>query len=78
MDMQEELFSVFALAAFIKLLIFAVVEMRMMLLVWKARRAEAFAEGWQAVRRELGVLYSRFCQFLLFASLGLRPHSLLP
>ena len=56
----EALFNAFATAAFFKLLLFAVFEMRLLLVVWKANRAEAFSEGWQAVRRELGVLYSRF------------------
>lgn len=31
-----------------------------MLHIWKARRAEAFANGWNETRRQLGILYARF------------------
>ncbi|KAI0563451.1 hypothetical protein FGB62_40g21 [Gracilaria domingensis] len=39
--------------------------MRWMLLIWKARRPSGFSEGWEAMRRELSMLYSRFYGSLL-------------
>ena len=56
----EALFNAFATVAFFKLLLFAVFEMRLMLVAWKAVRAQEFSAGWQSVRRALSVLYSRF------------------
>ena len=62
----QPLFSIFATAAFLKLVIFSIFEMRLLLMIWKARRPQAFADGWRRVRRELGVLYARFyCTMLL-------------
>merc|ERR1711871_1820243 len=46
--------------------IFSIFEMRLLLMIWKARRPQAFAEGWANMRRELGILYARFyCSMLL-------------
>lgn len=36
--------------------------MRYLLAIWKARRPLNSGEGWEAMRRELSVLYSRFCK----------------
>jgi hypothetical protein len=36
------------------------VQMRVMLQIWKARRADAFAAGWDEIRRQLSILYLRF------------------
>lgn len=60
------LFNAFATAAFFKFIIFSIFEMRYMLLIWKARRPSGFSEGWEAMRRELSMLYSRFYGSLLF------------
>jgi hypothetical protein len=62
---MPEAFATLATAAFIYLMLFSVLEMRFMLVIWKARRPEAFANGWDAVRRELGTLYCRFYLALL-------------
>jgi hypothetical protein len=59
------LFNAFATAAFFKFIIFSIFEMRYMLLIWKARRPSGFSEGWEAMRRELSMLYSRFYGSLL-------------
>jgi hypothetical protein len=59
----ESLFNAFATAAFFKFVIFAIFEMRYLLAIWKARRPVGSGEGWETMRRELSVLYSRFCKF---------------
>ena len=41
-------------------MLFSILEMRLMLHVWKARRSEEFANGWNEIRRQLGILYGRF------------------
>ncbi|CAM6092268.1 unnamed protein product [Calypogeia fissa] len=61
----ESLFNAFATAAFFKFVIFSIFEMRYLLAIWKARRPVNSGEGWEAMRRELSVLYSRFYGFLL-------------
>ena len=60
-----QLFASFATVAFFKLVLFSVFEMRYLVIIWKARRPVAFAAGWEAMRRELGQLYSRFYCALL-------------
>ena len=52
--------STFAFTAFLMLLLFAIFELRYMLLVWKAQRPEAFSGSWETMRREISLLYSRF------------------
>jgi hypothetical protein len=61
----QPLFTAFATVAFFKLVIFSIFEMRYLLLIWKARRPQGFNLGWNAVRRELTILYSRFYCTLL-------------
>ncbi|KAH7429115.1 hypothetical protein KP509_09G031600 [Ceratopteris richardii] len=61
----ESLFNAFATAAFFKFVIFSIFEMRYLLAIWKARRPLNSGEGWEAMRRELSVLYSRFYGVLL-------------
>lgn len=61
----QTLFNAFATAAFFKFICFSIFLMRWMLLIWKARRPSGFAEGWEAMRRELSMLYSRFYGSLL-------------
>ncbi len=58
--MWESLFNSFATISFSCLMLFSILEMRLMLQIWKARRADAFANGWNEVRRQLGILYARF------------------
>ncbi len=61
----QTLFNAFATAAFFKFICFSIFLMRWMLLIWKARRPSGFSEGWEAMRRELSMLYSRFYGSLL-------------
>eukprot|EP00188_Purpureofilum_apyrenoidigerum_P001379 Plantae.Rhodophyta-Purpureofilum_apyrenoidigerum.ctg17491.p1 GENE.Plantae.Rhodophyta-Purpureofilum_apyrenoidigerum.ctg17491~~Plantae.Rhodophyta-Purpureofilum_apyrenoidigerum.ctg17491.p1 ORF type:complete len:349 (+),score=46.80 Plantae.Rhodophyta-Purpureofilum_apyrenoidigerum.ctg17491:326-1372(+) len=62
---QQKFFNAFATAAFFKFIIFSIFEMRYMLVIWKARRPSAFSGGWDSMRRELSILYSRFYGSLL-------------
>jgi len=59
----ESLFNAFATAAFFKFVVFSIFEMRYLLAIWKASRPLSNGEGWEAMRRELSVLYSRFCMY---------------
>ncbi|PWA91524.1 hypothetical protein CTI12_AA050190 [Artemisia annua] len=59
------LFNAFATAAFFKFVVFSIFEMRYLLAIWKAGRSMNSGEGWEAMRRELSVLYSRFYGILL-------------
>jgi hypothetical protein len=61
----ESLFNAFATAAFFKFVVFSIFEMRYLLAIWKASRPLNNGEGWEAMRRELSVLYSRFYGILL-------------
>lgn len=75
----ESLFNAFATAAFFKFVIFSIFEMRYLLAIWKARRPLNSGEGWEAMRRELSVLYSRFYGVLLGGILLMYEfHSMLP
>ncbi|KAH9792380.1 transmembrane E3 ubiquitin-protein ligase FLY2 [Citrus sinensis] len=56
----ESLFNAFATAAFFKFVVFSIFEMRYLLAIWKASRPMNNGEGWETMRRELSVLYSRF------------------
>ena len=58
--MAQSIFTTFATVSFFKLILFSIFEMRFILMIWKARRPQSFAEGWESMRRELTVLYSRF------------------
>ncbi|XP_061355581.1 transmembrane E3 ubiquitin-protein ligase FLY2-like [Gastrolobium bilobum] len=61
----ESLFNAFATAAFFKFVVFSIFEMRYLLAIWKANRPSSNGEGWEIMRRELSVLYSRFYGILL-------------
>lgn len=61
----ESLFNAFATAAFFKFVVFSIFEMRYLLAIWKANRPANNGENWEAMRRELSVLYSRFYGILL-------------
>ena len=63
----ESLFNAFATAAFFKFVVFSIFEMRYLLAIWKASRPMNNGEGWEAMRRELSVLYSRFCEYYSFS-----------
>jgi len=63
--LQSQLFSSFVFAAFLKLIYFSVVEVRYMLIIWKARNSrELSVNGWQGVRRQLGAMYV-YCFLIL-------------
>ncbi|XP_073005439.1 transmembrane E3 ubiquitin-protein ligase FLY1-like [Typha latifolia] len=61
----ESLFNAFATAAFFKFVVFSIFEMRYLLAIWKASRPLNSGEGWETMRRELSILYSRFYGILL-------------
>ncbi|XP_042010758.1 transmembrane E3 ubiquitin-protein ligase FLY2-like [Salvia splendens] len=61
----ESLFNPFATAGFFKFVVFSIFEMRYLLAIWKANRPSINGENWEAMRRELSVLYSRFYGILL-------------
>ncbi|XWS63427.1 hypothetical protein CRYUN_Cryun06bG0096400 [Craigia yunnanensis] len=61
----ESLFNAFATAAFFKFVVFSIFEMRYLLAIWKASRPMNNGEGWETMRHELSVLYSRFYGILL-------------
>ncbi|KAJ6816210.1 transmembrane E3 ubiquitin-protein ligase 1-like isoform X1 [Iris pallida] len=56
----ESLFNAFATAAFFKFVVFSIFEMRYLLAIWRASRPISNGEGWEIMRRELSVLYTRF------------------
>ncbi|CAI5520778.1 unnamed protein product [Closterium sp. Naga37s-1] len=68
----ESLFNAFATAAFFKFVIFSIFEMRYLLAIWKARRPAQSSESWDLMRRELSILYSRFCECLIDGKEGRR------
>ncbi|XP_051151967.1 transmembrane E3 ubiquitin-protein ligase FLY2 [Andrographis paniculata] len=61
----ESLFNAFATAAFFKFVVFSIFEMRYLLAIWKANRPTSNGDNWEAMRRELSALYSRFYGILL-------------
>ena len=66
---SDSIFQSFSLLAFLKLVVFSIFELRLLLMVWKARRPTAFNEGFIVMRRELGKIYSRFyCSLILFVA----------
>ena len=62
LNFAESLFSIFATAAFLEFVIFALFELRFLLMLWKARHPEAFSNGIERLRRELFSIYFKFCQ----------------
>lgn len=61
--MVEPLFNAFAMVSFFEFVLFAIFEMRYMLLIWRAQRGQTL-EAWDT-RRELSILYMRFYGVLL-------------
>jgi len=61
----EQMFSAFVTAAFFQFVTFLVFEMRYLMVILKARRPQAFAEGWVALRREFSLFYLRFYTFVV-------------
>jgi len=57
--LAESIFNAFATAAFFKFVTFSFYEMRYLMVIWKARRAQAFTD-WNTTRAEFGKLYTRF------------------
>lgn len=72
---REPLFNTFAMLSFFEFVLFAIFEMRYMLLIWRAQRGQSL-DPWDT-RRELSILYSRFYGVLLggiFSSYYLYKH----
>lgn len=67
----QALFNAFATASFFYFVIFSVFEMRYLLMIWKARNWRVNNTGWDTVRRELSLLYSRFYAALLIGVLAI-------
>jgi hypothetical protein len=61
----QAVFNAFATASFFYFVIFSVFEMRYLLMIWKARSWRVNNAGWDSIRRELSLLYSRFYAALL-------------
>lgn len=61
----EQMFSAFAAVAITQFLLFAVAEMRLLLVVWRAQRPPGADDSMWSLRRELGMLYARFYMLLL-------------
>jgi len=59
------MFNTFAVVSLFKFTLFALLEVRYMLTIWRIRRRDVFAEGWSAVRRELSRVYSYFYAALI-------------
>jgi len=68
---KESMFSSFATAAFLHLILFTMLEMQFMLMILKARRPDVFAEGWNGVRRQVATLYFSIsaCIFISFLAM---------
>ena len=60
---MEPLFHAFLVTALFEFVIFSLFEMRFLLSIWKALRPDAFANGFEVMRREFSRLYVRFCEF---------------
>ena len=56
----EPLMQQFIISSLFQLVSFALIGMRLLLLIWKARRPDSFNNGWEQMRREFSVLYTRF------------------
>lgn len=50
----------FAVVSMLKFSLFALVEIRYLLLIWRHQHQHMFAEGWEAVRQELSRVYAQF------------------
>ncbi|EGG23930.1 hypothetical protein DFA_06068 [Cavenderia fasciculata] len=61
----ESMFNAFATAAFFQFVSFSLFGMRYLLIILKARRPQAFADGWHSLRREFSIFYLRFYSFLI-------------
>jgi len=57
---SQYMFNTIAVVSLFKFILFSLLEARYLLTIWRQRRQEAFNQGWDAVRRELSWLYSRF------------------
>jgi hypothetical protein len=56
----DRLFFWFVFSAMSLFVAFSVFEMRILLMIWKARRADTFNQGWNAQRDEMSKLFVRF------------------
>lgn len=62
---SQYMFNTIAVVSLFKFILFSLLEARYLLTIWRHRRHDAFSQGWDAVRRELSWLYSRFYGVLL-------------
>lgn len=54
------MFNMFAVVSVVKFIFFTLLEVRYLLITWRQCHREIFAEGWDAVRRELSRFYTFF------------------
>lgn len=59
------MFNTFAIISLFKFVLFALLEVRYLLTIWRQRRRDVFSAGWDTVRRELSKVYSRFYGILI-------------
>merc|ERR1719262_2086176 len=57
---SQYMFNTFAIVSLFKFVLFALLEVRYLLTIWRQRNMDIFSEGWDAVRRELSRVYSYF------------------
>lgn len=57
---SQYMFNTIAVVSLFKFILFSLLEARYLLTIWRQRRHDVFSQGWDAVRRELSWLYSRF------------------
>ena len=62
MSLPASVSNAFSLVAFFKFVLFSILELRYMLLAWKAQRPNLVRDGWERARREVSALYARFCE----------------
>jgi len=57
---SQYMFNTIAVISLFKFILFSLLEARYLLTIWRQRQPDIFNQGWDAVRRELSWLYSRF------------------
>jgi len=56
----DDLFNSFIMVSFVQFMIFSMFDLRLVLLVWRARRPLDFSSGWERMRSTLTKIYSGF------------------
>jgi len=56
----DDLFNSFIMVSFVQFMVFSMFDLRLVLLVWRARRPLDFSSGWERMRSTLTKIYSGF------------------